>query len=475
MRTLAGRFTWVKLWFLVGCASDPKLVPTSRPGEFFRIDPMQAQLESYRPLKAPAAIPAVQIPSTLPSPATLADLTTYALAHHPQSRAAWLAAQAQAERLNVEETRRWPTLTGQGSITQTQAVASSGAQVPAQTRYGPSVSLAYLLYDFGARETSIEAERYRLLGANLAQNRVLQNIALVVEQAYYTLLGARERLIADERSLASAQAALEATQQRLGTGLGTRGEVYRARTARGEANLIVQASTAQLAKARGGLASALGLPVATELELVPEPETPPVVELSQRLDRLIEQAMQLRPDLAAAQAQAYAAWLDARATAAERRPSIEVSGNLGRAYFSSDRPTSSTYSLGLTLRMPLFDAGAISAQTREAEREAERLAAEGETLAQSIALAIWQAYYDWQAAGQVFSQADDVVASAAESEQAAQARYEVGLDSLLELLTAQADLARARLTRIAARLEWYTALARLNHALGATVLLETIP
>ncbi|MGB9130668.1 MAG: TolC family protein, partial [Thiobacillus sp.] len=50
--------------------------------------------------------------------------------------------------------------------------------------------------------------------------------------------------------------------------------------------------------------------------------------------------------------------------------------------------------------------------------------------------------------------------------QAAEARYRAGVGSLLEWLTAQADLARARQVQAQADADWLAAFSRLNHALG---------
>ena len=50
--------------------------------------------------------------------------------------------------------------------------------------------------------------------------------------------------------------------------------------------------------------------------------------------------------------------------------------------------------------------------------------------------------------------------------QAAGARYRAGVGNLLEWLTAQADLARARQVQAQADADWLAAFSRLNHALG---------
>ena len=51
---------------------------------------------------------------------------------------------------------------------------------------------------------------------------------------------------------------------------------------------------------------------------------------------------------------------------------------------------------------------------------------------------------------------------------AAAARYQGGVGTLLDLITAQLDDTNARVQQIQSQLDWYQALARLNFALGAS-------
>ena len=48
------------------------------------------------------------------------------------------------------------------------------------------------------------------------------------------------------------------------------------------------------------------------------------------------------------------------------------------------------------------------------------------------------------------------------------ARYQAGFGSLLDLITAQVEEANARVLRIQSFLDWFTAVARLNYAIGAS-------
>ncbi|HSQ73372.1 MAG TPA: TolC family protein, partial [Rubrivivax sp.] len=125
-----------------------------------------------------------------------------------------------------------------------------------------------------------------------------------------------------------------------------------------------------------------------------------------------------------------------------------------------------TYSVGVNLSVPLFDGGRLAAQARAAERDAERLQAEAESQRSQVALAVTEAYHDVRHAQDRREGVAVQFDSASESAQAAEARYRAGVGSLLEWLTAQADLARARQAQAQADADWLAAFSRLNHALG---------
>ncbi|MBC7945809.1 MAG: TolC family protein, partial [Burkholderiales bacterium] len=192
--------------------------------------------ESAKPLPTvpSPAVPPPAFPSASATPkritASLPELTEIALANHPAAREAWAAARAQAAELGIFQADYLPQLSGNLGVTQSQSLSSSGTSVPAQTRYGPSISLTYVLFDFGIRANQVEAASYRLLAANLIQNRALQDIVLGVEQAYYQLLGFEQLLSANRLTLKNAETSLEAANGRRKAGLATSGDVFRAQT-----------------------------------------------------------------------------------------------------------------------------------------------------------------------------------------------------------------------------------------------------
>jgi outer membrane protein len=90
---------------------------------------------------------------------------------------------------------------------------------------------------------------------------------------------------------------------------------------------------------------------------------------------------------------------------------------------------------------------------------------------------VWQAYFDLQTATTSIASSAGLVKSASQSADAAIARYQGGVGSLLDLITAQLDDTNAKVQDIQSHLDWYQALARLNFAIGAfdSTLLKTKP
>ena len=125
--------------------------------------------------------------------------------------------------------------------------------------------------------------------------------------------------------------------------------------------------------------------------------------------------------------------------------------------------------------MPLFDGGRLRGLARAAERDAQRIEADQEVYANTVTREVADAFYDARNAQAQRSRIADLLASASESAQAAEARYRNGVGSLLELLTAQADLARARQTAAQSASDWLAAYSRLSYALGRVPVTTTPP
>ncbi|MEK6592580.1 MAG: TolC family protein [Pseudomonadota bacterium] len=463
---------WLALIALVGCS----MVAPSAWSQYWQHDPFDTESktvpapgmrwESSRPLPAVTA-PASPAQPSHAAPLSLAELTEFALRNNPKTRQAWYGARAAAAGVGVERADLLPQITASYGLTRVQPISATTGTVSSwQTRYGPSLSLGYVLFDFGVRSSQIQAAEYRLLASNLAQNRVLQDVVLLVEQAYYQLIGVEALVRVNEQSLKNNLTVLEAAQKRRESGLATVADVYRGETQVAQSRLNLTRSRGDFEKAKGQLANAVGLPVAGTLRVQALSESPQIREITASLNELLEQAKATRPDLVAAEAQARASRAAANATANAGLPSIEVAGLASRTSFWDDRPSGNSYNLGLSLRIPLFTGFRDTYSVRQAEAQAAQAEAARDLLYRQTQLDVWQSYYDLQTAASGTTSTEAQVKSAEQTAQATLARYQAGFGSILDLITAQQDESNARVQRIQSYLDWYTALARLNYSIG---------
>ncbi len=423
-------------------------------------------------------LPAVSAPAATGElargqPLSLPELTEFALRNNPRTRQSWLAARAAAAGVGIEKADQLPQISAAYSINRTQPIsATTGVVSPWQTRYGPSVSLSYVLFDFGVRSYQIESSEYRLLAANLAHNRVLQDVIFLVEEAYYRLLGNDALVRVNSQSLNNAKTALEAAQRRRESGLATVADVYRAETQVAQSQLNLTRSMGELEKSRGQLASVVGLAVNVSIVVQPLQQPPQITEMTTGIGELLEKAKASRPDLVAAEAQVRAAEANAKAAARAGLPSIEVNGGGAHIMFNDNRPSGSNYNIGLALRIPIFTGFRDTYSARQAQAQAEAAAAGRDVLFRQAEVEVWRGYYDLNTATSSISSTQAQVRSSEQTSQATLARYQSGFGSILDLITAQQDESNARVQQIQSYLDWFTTLARLQVAVGTSDLLK---
>lgn len=421
-------------------------------------------------------VPVVEVAPDTSAVLTLAQLTDLALRNTPRTRQAWANARFEAAQYGIANSANMPRVDLVLGATRARVVSNtSGVATPEQNRYGPNVSLSYILYDFGARASEIEAQGYRVLAANLTQNRVMQEVVFQVEQAYFRLHGVEQLVRTGHLSLKSAEATLDAARRRHQAGLATIGDVFRSETAVAQVTLNLRRAEGEVAKARGQIAVACGLPVTTPLRIQPWSEQRPSAQMQESLESLLKKASAHRPDMAAAESRVKAAQAAVSAAGNAGKPTLEMNLQAGRTFYTDGRPSAAGNLIGFNLRVPVFDGWRDEYAVRRAQAQMQQAQAARDQLYTQAELDVWQAYYDLQTAKAGIATTATLVQGARQTASVAAARYQAGVGSLLDLLTAQADETNALVQSIQSQLDWHTALARLNFALGASGHFGTLP
>jgi outer membrane protein TolC len=406
-------------------------------------------------------------------PLTLAELADLALRHSAATRAAWNNAVAAAAQVEHAQGLFMPELTATGGASLQQTVARPSGSDVRQFKYGPGVQMNYLVLNFGGgRAAAVEQALQTVYAADFACNAAIQGVLLNVATAYSGLVGARAAAAAAATTVRDAQAALDAAQARATAGLGTALDVLQAQAARDQARYSQAAADGQALSARGALAQAAGLPADAPLAVAEPPAEMPAGPDAPDVARLLDEALARRPDIAALRATLAARRAAVRVAHAASWPSLSLDGSLARNWYenygagraSADRDWAAF--AGASVSWTIFDGWRTESDIRAAEAAAAAAAAQLEAAVLAAGAEVWSRYQAYAAARQKVVYSAAFVASAASAHEQALAAYKAGLKSILDVLSAETQLAQARALQIAARQEVFTALAGLAHAAG---------
>ena len=408
---------------------------------------------------------------------TLVDVLDVALRNDPATQIAWRDARSRADALRAAKADWWPNLDVTVAGTRAKAAIQGGLSTLTQTTYGPGAALSWILADFGQRSGTVTSARDNAMAAVWAHGAAVQATILRTIEAYVAYLDAKAQLVAARTTEDEAATNLDAAEKRRDAGLATIADVLQGRTQRSQAKLIAQTIEGSIGSLRGALATAMGLPANVAFEVGELPADVPSVDFGGEVDALIAKALGTRPDLAAARE----AWLASQADVTAKRgawlPKLNMTGALNRNYYDPTINASKidTWSVGLMLRIPVFNGLRNKYEIAKAREDEGRAAAQARAVEQSVINDVWTSWYDVKTAAQRMETSKDLLLSATESGKVALGRYKEGVGSLLDLLTAQSALALARAQEIGARADWLSAAARLIYSTGGLTGPEALP
>ncbi len=431
---------------------------------FSATDPFNSEaIAPPRPLLFPAAERA-DLPCQAVAPGTVygvLEVVDLALCQNPRTHEAWASARVQAALVGLAQSEYLPALDGSVGI---ERIRSNGQNATARSA---SLTLSWLLYDFGARSANLENARQLLSAASASLDATVQSVFLDALQSYFNTQAARAAVSAARESEKASRASLSAAEVRYQVGTGTPADRLLAQTAWSQATLNRIRAEGVLQNAFGTLANVMGLDAGTPLTLADIPEAMPDDAFERDVDTLIAQARERRPDLKAAEAQQRAAQAGVEQARAAGLPTLSLGTGPSWVGGSGDTINTRSNAIGLTLTLPLFSGFSTTYNVRSAQARADVAGAQRDSVRLQVALDVWTAYQSLITATQAIRTTADLLASAEQSENVALGRYKAGVGSILDVLNAQSALADARLQRIQARLDWNVFRATLAKALGA--------
>src|ERR1700730_9920095 len=411
---------------------------------------------------------------------TLAELIEIAEHHNPSTRIVWERAKQRAGELGLAKSAYYPELEGLAVFGDQRLVnpfpkplSPPGYLMVEVPIVQPEVTLQYLIFDFGRRGATVDSARAQKLAAGADFIQLNQALAFRVASSYYLLVTAQERLQAAQETLRTAQTTQDAAESRLNNGRATLPDVLNARAETSQALFDLESAVGDEKIARVTLTEAVGAEPSPNIVIDGQNAAPLPEALRMSIDALIERAMADRPDLMAQASRIRAAKDEGRAAQAEYKPQILLSGSAAQTSVwptadsaqlgSASQPT---WSAGVSIQWRIFDGGRrkndlLIAESKRREAEDELTATHDRATRE-----VWTAYIAFRTALRRHEAAVALLESADESYSASLDAYKFGVRNVIDAVTAERQLALARLSRVSARSELFLEAVNLEFATG---------
>jgi len=221
------------------------------------------------------------------------------------------------------------------------------------------------------------------------------------------------------------------------------------------------------------LTEAIGADLSPDITIDGQKDTPLPQTLTLSIDSLIDRAMANRPDLQAQAAEIRAADNAIRQAKAAYRPQIALKGSGAQtivwptADFGELGPASEpTWSVTLGIEWQLWDGGARKNQLAIAQSKRREAQDEMTELRDQATREVWTAYIAFRTAVRKEQAAEALLDSASTSYSASLEAYQYGVKNLVDVLTAEKQLAQARLSGVSARSQLFLEAVNLEFATG---------
>ena len=417
---------------------------------------------------------------TVSDPITLVEAVERALCNNPVTRQTWANIKIQAAAVGVARAGYFPQVKAslQDSWQTSGSTVAGHPNFDSDTQYptlAESISLSWILYDFGGRSAALKNANELLSAAQAIHEASLQTVFLTVATDFYTAQAAQGTLRTTEEVEQTAKDSADAAIQRVDKGVAPISDSLQAQTEYAQAVFNHAKAQGDFLVAQGKLATDMSLAIDTPLNL---PEICSGITADEHFKSsvkdLIEEAKRSHPDILSAKAQLRAAEANVQKVSAEGWPSVNLDAKIGHnnapvspGLGEHNLPaTGHDFYIGITVNVPIFEGFSRRYLTRQAQAEADAQLEVVNQAEHQVSLDIWTSYQTLQATTLNVENSFSQLHIAQLSYEAAMRRYLAGVGNIMELLNTQGALASSKHQRIQALTDWRISRLSLGAKLG---------
>ncbi|MDA8162628.1 MAG: TolC family protein [Desulfobacteraceae bacterium] len=305
------------------------------------------------------------------------------------------------------------------------------------------------------REQISDAERVKLR----------QTICFQTEKAYYQTILAKDNLGVLNASVETSKAMEELSAKRAKAGLALKSDVLAAQVQLTSTERERLRAEGDIKIAMATLNKIMGMPQDHEWKIAPDPRQA-TDAMSMDLDSWLETARKNRPEIIASRRLVEAAKLKTKGARFRFLPSVNLQG----AYESDSKDLAGSngdsWSLMAIMSFNIFNGFGDRARLAAADAEERRAVYQDTDVGAEVALEVRRAYFNLITAQKQLDVVSKAAAQAEETLRILKKRYENGLALMVEVLSAETALRKARLQEAESRFDLRVAMSDLKLKAG---------
>ena len=400
---------------------------------------------------------------------TIGEAEAIGVKNNPQITVGKLRAMEAREFVRAARSALMP----QVNLSVTAVESNPGSRIAAGYLTNPSiypraaagVGVSQLITDFGRTTNLVSSSQFQARAEDENAVATRQQILLAVDQAFYNVLETKALMhVADEtvkarQDLVDRVAALTNAKLRSDLDLSfSKVDLARAKLLLLESQNSYQASLSTLS-------AILGYPQIQDLNLVEavaEPVTPPAADPLP----LIQQAIELRPEILALQSEVTAAEKFGKAEHDLWWPTVNAMGVTGLAPVRDDHISSWYGGVGVNVNIPVFNGFLFNARAKSADLETELRRKRLQDVEDNVARDVRNGWLDTGKAYERLSLTKQLREQADLALELADARYKLGLGTIVEYSQAELQKTDAELQDTDAHYQYLVSQIALAYQMG---------
>ncbi len=332
-----------------------------------------------------------------------------------------------------------------------------------QAGYSWSATLKQTIADFGRTGAQVSARQSELGASQEDLRNTTGQIVFNVKSAYYERLRAEKNRDVLAETVALFEKQLEQARGFYEAGMKSKFDVTNAEVELNDAKIDLISAEKEFRVARVVLNNAMGVPDPPEYTVE---DSLPFQKYVITFEAARDRAFLNRPDIRAATARREAAEQDLSYERKGHFPTLSGNANYTRGGEDIYPHDDDSWTVGVTLTIPLFSGFLTTHQVGEAKENVSVNKAREEALRQNALLNVQEVHLKLLAVEEQVGVAELLVKQAEENYELAHGKYEAGTATRLEETDALVKLSKARMNLVGALADYKVAEAELQRAMG---------